>query len=129
MFRIITRTMLALPFAGTLLAASAGVSSLAAQQPTYKRDLPAALMKQATVTEPAAARLALASVRNGQIQAVELENEGGRLLYSYELKVPGRSGIEEVNVNAKTGKVVNTEHESPAAEGKEAGKEEVPKHD
>jgi uncharacterized membrane protein YkoI len=129
MFRIITRTMLALPFAGTLLAASAGVSSLAAQQPTYKRDLPAALMKQATVTEPAAARLALASVRNGQIQAVELENEGGRLLYSYELKVPGRSGIEEVNVNAKTGKVVNTEHESPAAEGKEAAKEKGPKHD
>lgn len=129
MFRIITRTMLALPFAGTLLAASAGVSSLAAQQPTYKRDLPAALMKQATVTEPAAARLTLASVRNGQIQAVELENEGGRLLYSYELKVPGRSGIEEVNVNAKTGKVVNTEHESPAAEGKEAAKEKGPKHD
>jgi uncharacterized membrane protein YkoI len=126
MHRSITRTML--PLAGALLAASAAVGSLAAQQPTYKRDLPAALVKQATVTEPAAAKLAMARVKNGEIQAVELENEGGRLIYSYELKVPGRSGIEEVNVNAKTGKVVSTEHESPAAEKKEAAKEKGPKH-
>lgn len=121
MHRSTSRTMLSL--AGALLAASAAVTSLAAQEPTYKRDLPARFVKQAKVAEPAAAKVALASVKNGQIEAVELENEGGRLIYSYELKVPGRSGIEEVNVNAKTGKVVNTEHESAAAEHKEAAKE------
>jgi uncharacterized membrane protein YkoI len=57
---------------------------------------------------------------------VELEDEGGRLIYSYEIKVPGRSGIEEVNVNAKTGAVVNTEHETPASERGEAKAEKAP---
>jgi uncharacterized membrane protein YkoI len=112
---------------GTLLTLGAAASPLAAQasqQPhSYKRDLPAALVKQATVTESDAAKTAEARVKNGHIEAVELENEGGKLLYSYELKVPGKSGIEEVNVDAKTGKVVNTEHESPKTEKKEAAQE------
>lgn len=104
------------------LTASAAVGPLAAQQPhpRYTRDLPAALMRQAKVPEQAAAKTAAARIPNGRIQGVELENERGRLIYSYELKVPGRSGIEEVNVNAKTGKVVNTEHEGPSAEKAEA---------
>ena len=106
-----------------------GGSSLLAQQPTpqYRRDLPAALMKQAKVGEPDAAKTAAAQVPNGQIQAVELESEDGRLIYSYEIKVPGRSGIEEVNVNAKTGEVVGSEHETPATEKREAQKEKARK--
>ena len=109
--------------AGALVAGSA--LTVAAQQPNpkYKRDLPAALVKRATVPEEEAAKTALATVPNAQIKAVELEDENGQLIYSYELKVPGHSGIEEVNVNAKTGAVVNTEHESPAAERGEAKQE------
>ena len=109
-----------------LLAFAAVAAPLAAQssQPgSYKRDLPAALVKQATVTESDAARTAESHIKHGRIQAVELENEGGKLIYSYELKVPGKSGIEEVNVDAKTGKVVSTEHETPKAEKKEAAQE------
>ena len=123
-------TRFAIPVAGVLVAGSALMGPLAAQQqqePQYKRDLPAALVKQATVAETEAAKTALATVQNGRIQAVELENENGRLIYSYELKVPGKSGIEEVNVNAKTGAVVNTEHESPAAERGEAKQEKTKK--
>ena len=95
---------------------------LAAQRPhpTYQRDLPAALLRQATVTEASAAKTARAAVPNGRIQAVELENENRRLIYSYELKIAGHSGIEEINVNARTGAVVNTEHEGPASEKGEA---------
>jgi len=85
------------------------------------------LMKQAKVGEPAAAKLAVARVPNGQIQAVELESEDGRLIYSYEIKVPGQSGIEEVNVNAKTGEVVSSEHETPATEKREAQQEKTRK--
>ena len=109
-----------LPLAALL--AAAAFAPLAAQgpQPKYKRDLPAALLKQATVSEADAAKTAMTKIPNARIQAVELENEGGHLLYSYELKVPGRSGIEEVNVNATTGAVVNTEHEGASAERKEA---------
>jgi len=111
------------------LLAGAALAPLAAQGPTpkYKRDLPAKLLKQAKVAEVDAAKTAMTRVPNARIEAVELENEGGRLIYSYELKVPGKSGIEEVNVNAKTGSVVNTEHESAAAEGKEAKAEKSAK--
>lgn len=103
-------------------AAVVALTPLGAQQPrpTYKRDLAPALLKQAKVSEDRAARVALARIPGGRIQAVELEKEGGRLIYSYELKVAGKPGIEEVNVNAKSGEVVNVEHESPAAERKEA---------
>lgn len=109
--------------------AAAAIAPLAAQGPTpkYKRDLPAKLLKEATVAEADAAKTAMTRIPNGRIQAVELENEDGKLLYSYELKIPGKSGIEEVNVNAKTGAVVNTEHESPASERGEAKAEKATK--
>jgi len=97
-----------------------GASSAAAQSTTYKRDIPDSLAKEAKVTESAAAAAAQKRVPKGTIQAVELEREGGRLLYSYELKVPGKTGIDEVNVDAKTGKSLRTEHESPAKERMEA---------
>jgi len=105
------------------LAAAAPLAAQSSQPGSYKRDLPAVLVKQATVTESDAARTAESRVKHGRIQAVELENEGGKLIYSYELKVSGKSGIEEVNVDAKTGKVVSTEHESPKTEKKEAAQE------
>ena len=106
----------------TAAAAIVALTPIGAQQPkpTYKRDLAPALVKQAKVSEDRAARVALGRIPGGRIQAVELEKEGGRLIYSYELKVAGKPGIEEVNVNAKTGDVVNVEHESPAAEQKES---------
>jgi uncharacterized membrane protein YkoI len=109
------------------LFAAAVAAPLAAQGPApkYKRDLPAKLVAQAKVNEADAAKAAQAKYPDARIQAVELENESGRLIYSYELKVAGHSGIEEVNVNAKTGEVVNTEHEGPGAEAKEAKQEKA----
>lgn len=90
----------------------------------YKKDLPDSLMKDAKVTEPAASVTALAKVPNGRISAVEIEREGGKLIYSYEIKVPGKKGTEEVNVNAVTGETVgDVEHETPTAEKKEARQE------
>ena len=111
--------------ASSLLAAGAAVSPLAAQAThhSYKRDLPPALVKEATVSEASAAKSAEAQVKHGRIQAVALENEGGKLIYSYDVKVRGKSGVEEVNVDAKTGKVVSAEHESAKTEKKEAAKE------
>ena len=105
------------------LAAAAPLAAQSSQPGSYKRDLPAVLVKQATVTESDAARTAESRVKHGRIQAVELENEGGRLIYSYELKVAGKSGVEEVNVDARTGKVVNVEHETAKSEKKEAAQE------
>ena len=43
----------------------------------------------------------------------------GKLIYSFDIKVAGKSGIEEVAVDAMTGKVLVVEHESPKQEAKE----------
>jgi uncharacterized membrane protein YkoI len=124
MVRSIMQSLVAV---GAIIAAASTTLAAQGTAPTYKRDLPAALVKQATVSEANAAKTVAARLPNGRIQAVELENEGGRLIYSYEVKVPGRSGIEEINVNARTGAVVNTEHESPAKERGEAKAEKAEK--
>jgi len=92
-------------------------------QQSYKRDIPAALAKEAKISEPAAAKIAQKRVPKGTINGVEMEREGGHLIYSYEFKVPGKTGIDEVNVNAVTGKIVSTEHEAPGAEAKEEAAE------
>ena len=87
---------------------------------TYKKDIPDSLSKQTKVTEMAAAATAQKRVPKGKIDGVELERENGKLMYSYDFKVPGKTGIDEVNVDAMTGKVLAMGHESPAAEKKEA---------
>jgi uncharacterized membrane protein YkoI len=93
---------------------------IAGAQATYKKDIPDSLSKQAKITEDAAAAVAQKRVPKGKIEGVELERENGKLMYSYDLKTTGKSGIDEVNVDALTGKIIAFEHESPAAEKKEA---------
>ena len=58
-----------------------------------------------------------------KIEAVELEVENGKLMYSYDMKTAGKSGIDEVNVDARSGKIIGFAHESPATEKKEAADE------
>ncbi|HKC55858.1 MAG TPA: PepSY domain-containing protein [Vicinamibacterales bacterium] len=96
-------------------------------QTTYKKDIPSALAKEAKVDEATAAAAARARVPNGTIRSVELEREKGRLIYSYDFTVTGKKGVEEVNVDAASGKVVATEHESAATERTEAAKEATAK--
>ena len=88
-----------------------GVAAPAAAQQT--------LRKEAKITEAEARKTALASVPGGKVQSHELEREKGRLIYSYEIKVAGKPGVEEVNVDAKTGEVVTHEHENAKDEAKE----------
>ena len=108
-------------FAALIVAST--VASAQGTAPAYKRELPARLSKQARISEDSAAAVARAKVPNGKIQSVELEQEKGRLIYSYDVKIAGKSGIEEVNVNAMDGTVVGVEHESPSDEKKEAAGE------
>lgn len=90
----------------------AGASAApAAQTPAYKRDVPDSLLKMARVTEAKAAAIAQKKVPQGTIENLELEREHGKLIYSFELKVSGKPGITEVNVDAMTGKVGPLEHE------------------
>jgi uncharacterized membrane protein YkoI len=90
------------------------VGSLGAQQPatrTYKRDVPAALLSQAKISEDSARMVALARVPGSTVKALELEREHGLLIWSFDLAVAGKPGIEEVEVDALTGKIARVEHE------------------
>jgi uncharacterized membrane protein YkoI len=98
----------------------AAISTLAHAQATYKRELPDSLAKQAKIAEDVAATTAMKRVPKGVIAGVELEKENGRLIYSYDIRTAGKSGIDEVQVSATTGKIVSFEHETPAQERQEA---------
>lgn len=77
------------------------------------------LTSHAKVTCAEAQKTALAKVRDAKVQSRELEEETGKLVYSFDLKRNGRSGIEEVQVDAKTGAIVSMSHESSASEAAE----------
>ena len=91
-------------------AAPAGEAGSAAAVQLTVED--SSLIARATVTDEAARAAALASVPGGQIVAGELEEEGGSLIYSYDVKVEAQEGVQEVHVDATTGKVLQVEHES-----------------
>jgi len=88
-----------------------------------KEESQAALQKEAKITEAAARATALQQVPNGAVKSSELERENGKLIYSYDITVPGKTGIDEVNVNAIDGTVVAKSHETPKSEKAEAAKE------
>jgi len=79
--------------------------------PAYKREVPPALAARAGITEDSARAIAQRRFPRGRILALELEKEKGKLIYSFDLKLPGKSGNEEVNVNAMDGTIVGVEHE------------------
>jgi len=113
-----------MPLALALTVTAAGAAG--AQKPTYPRDMPPALVKAAKVTEAEAVATARKILPHATIASAELEREGGKLIYSFDMKTEGKSGIDEVNIDAATGKQVGkTSHEEPAAEKKEAAQEKA----
>lgn len=80
--------------------------------PAYKREVPDSLIAKVRVSEDSARAIALRRVPGGTIEALELEREGGTLLYSWDIKVRGKPGITEVHVSARTGRILSVEHEA-----------------
>jgi len=101
----------------SLAAASAGAQQAPAAKASKEQ---AALRATAKVSEESARAIALKAVPGATVKEGELERENGKLIWSFDLKVAGKKGVEEVQVDAITGKVVSREHESDAAEKKEA---------
>ena len=83
----------------------------------------------ARISKDSAKVVALAQVPGGKVKEVELEKEDGSLIYSFDIKVAGKRGIEEVHVDAMTGAMLKTEHETRKAEKKEAKAEAKEKSD
>ena len=102
-----------------LAASSAGAQAPAATTPA-KHETMKQLKAEAKVTEKAARATALAQVPGGKVTKHELEREDGKLVYSYDIATKGKTGIDEVQVDAVTGTVVSNKHETPAMEKAEA---------
>jgi uncharacterized membrane protein YkoI len=89
-----------------------------------KEESAAALQAEAKISEATARAAALKQVPAGSsVKKHELEREHGTLIYSYDMTVPGKTGIEEIAVSALDGSIVAREHETPAMEKKEAALE------
>ena len=88
-----------------------------------KVETQAALKREAKISEAAARATALGEVPNGTVKSSELEREHGTLVYSFDITVPGKTGIEEIAVSALDGTVVAREHETAKMEKKEAALE------
>jgi uncharacterized membrane protein YkoI len=113
--------------AAACLILTSAISAGAQGTPTVKEEKPGLLAK-AKVTAADAIVTAQAKVPKGKLASIEIEQEDGKLIYSMTFKTDGKSGVDEVNVDALTGKQVGkVEHESPAAEKKEEAKEKAAK--
>jgi hypothetical protein len=77
----------------------------------------AELQSQAKIGKEQAQQTALSKAPGGTIKEGELEKEHGKLIWSFD--ITGSPGVTEVNVDAMTGEVVNTENESAEDEAKE----------
>ncbi len=105
-----------------LAAGAAGAQQSAKSQPHHavKVESQAALRKEAKMTMADARALAAKTVPGAKVQAGEIEREGGKLIYSFDMKTAGKAGIDEVNIDAMTGAVIATQHETPKDERAEA---------
>jgi len=87
-----------------------------------RRDLNA----QAKISEVEARATALKKVPDGVIEGSELENEHGKLIWSFDIKRVDSKDITEVQVDAKTGAIVSTQVESPADQAREKAADAKP---
>jgi hypothetical protein len=109
------RTTVLIPLALLFAASVAG-----AQGTSVKTETQAELQKEAKMTMADARAMAMREVPHSKVRAGEIEREGGKLIYSFDMKVAHKSGIDEVNIDAMTGKLVSKQHETPKAEKAEA---------
>ena len=92
------------------LSAILAISTFAAAAPKAAHSGAKLTMKQAQAKALKAAP--------GKVKSKELEKEKGKLIYSFDIQT-ANDGIHEVNIDARTGKLVENSKESPAAEAQE----------
>jgi len=83
----------------------------------------AQLSSLARVSQAQAQKIAVAKLSGktgASTVSAELEAEHGCLIWSFDLRVAGRPGVEEVQVDAGNGKVLSVKHESARQEFSEA---------
>ena len=123
---------------GLVLAASTAAAQPATKAATQKvapaksaaikvKEEKPGLLAKAKVSADSAIAVARSTIPGATISSAEIENEDGALIYTFEMKIAGKKGTEEVNVDAMTGKMLKREHEDAAAEKKEAAADKAAK--
>lgn len=104
--------MNAVAIAMSAVLAAGGVRSAPTQQAAghrgYERAVSGRLLSQVRIGEDSSRVLALKAVP-GVVESVELVRERGRLLWVWDVQVPGKRSITEVSVDVLNGKVVSHE--------------------
>ena len=80
----------------------------------------------AKLSQAEAEKIAVAKFKGYEavsIASAELEAEHGCLIWSFDLRVAGKSGVQEVQIDAGDGRVLSVKHENPRQEAVEANKE------
>ncbi len=110
----ITLTLPLVLFAFTA-AANEQIDSNACSIKTPNDTAESELSKLAKITMDDAQKIAFDSIKgkSKKVGDKELEAEHGCLIYSFDIQVTGKSGTEEVAVDAGTGKILSHTHESP----------------
>jgi uncharacterized membrane protein YkoI len=69
----------------------------------------------AQVTRAEAEKTAVAKIggkENVSIVGAELESENGCLIWTFDLRVAGKSGVQEVHIDAGNGNILSVKHEN-----------------
>lgn len=103
--------VLCLLFAVSIAPVALCAQGTAAARPVKVTEDKPGLLKRAKISADSATKLAVAAVPNGRVTKGEIEEEKGKLIYSFDIKVPGKGGIEEIHIDPTTGAVVGREHE------------------
>ena len=128
MFRTSTGLRSILAIAAMVTASTAGAqvkpasttaSAKAVTKVKVSEDKPGLLAK-AKVTADSAVAIARTALPGANVTGAEIESEDGALIYSFDMKTPGKPGIDELHIDAMSGKLLKKAHETPADEKKEA---------
>ena len=87
------------------------------------------LEAKAKISKAAAQKTALAKVPGGKVKDAELEEENGKLVWSFDIATAGSKDITEVQVDAVTGEVVSVAKETPEDQEKEKKDKEKEKQE
>jgi uncharacterized membrane protein YkoI len=90
-----------------------------ASQGQQAHESQAQLQSEAKIAKADAEKIALAKVPGGTIKEGELEREKGKLIWSFDISIPGSKDLKEVAVDALTGQVISVATETPAQQAKE----------
>jgi hypothetical protein len=78
------------------------------------------------VSEADARKAALAFLGNpsgAAVEETELEAEHGCLVWSFDIRLQGKAGVQEIQVDAGDGRILSSAHESPKAEADEKARD------